>query len=262
MSVAALRRKERIAAAEAGAEKSDDGDEVEANQPASAKKPVYLDDLNKPVSPIKPRRDVLRDDYALPRIEGPLESRAKPSDPRIATEAELRDFLDDLRPEDLDLNSKFFGDLPTEVKYEIIGDLRIKTRQVNHRRVQQMRGTAAIDFSKAQIEHLMERNSYTQKLLSITDELGKSAIAIPTRVAGQRNREYVLMKQDASKGGGWVLGVKNPEISNTQPIVIESTTDESVDERTDTDEFEEVGFDSPECVISSSACTAFLRVTC
>jgi hypothetical protein len=34
---------------------------------------------------IKPRRDVLRDDYALPRIEGPLESRAKPSDPRIAT---------------------------------------------------------------------------------------------------------------------------------------------------------------------------------
>jgi hypothetical protein len=35
---------------------------------------------------------------------------------------------------------------------------------------------------------------------------------------------------------GWVLGVKNPEISNTQPIVIESTTDESVDERTDTDE--------------------------
>ncbi|TKA57459.1 hypothetical protein B0A53_00688 [Rhodotorula sp. CCFEE 5036] len=240
------RRKERIAAAEAGAEKSDDGDEVEANQPASAKKPVYLDDLNKPVSPIKPRRDVLRDDYALPRIEGPLESRAKPSDPRIATEAELRDFLDDLRPEDLDLNSKFFGDLPTEVKYEIIGDLRIKTRQVNHRRVQQMRGTAAIDFSKAQIEHLMERNSYTQKLLSITDELGKSAIAIPTRVAGQRNREYVLMKQDASKGGGWVLGVKNPEISNTQPIVIESTTDESVDERTDTDEFEEVGFDSPE----------------
>jgi hypothetical protein len=35
--------------------------------------------------------------------------------------------------------------------YEIIGDLRIKTRQVNHRRVQQMRGTAAIDFSKARL---------------------------------------------------------------------------------------------------------------
>ncbi|GAA5879340.1 hypothetical protein JCM3774_003797 [Rhodotorula dairenensis] len=241
------RRKERIAAAEADAGLSgEEGGDDEAPKQGSAKKPVYLEDLNKPVSPIKPRRDVLRDDYALPRIEGPLESRAKPSDPRIATEEELRDFLDDLRPEDLDLNSKFFGDLPTEVKYEIIGDLRIKTRQVNHRRVQQMRGTAAIDFSKAQIEHLMERNSYTQKLLSITDELGKSAIAIPTRVAGQRNREYVLMKQDASKGGGWVLGVKNPEISNTQPIVIESTTDESVGEQTDTDEFEEVGFDSPE----------------
>lgn len=240
------RRKDRIAAAEAGQEWSDNEEMPATKDAAKTDKAVYLEDLNKSVSPIKPRRDVLRDDYALPRIEGPLESRAKPSDPRIATEEELRDFLDELRPEDLDLNSKFFGDLPTEVKYEIIGDLRIKTRQVNHRRVQQMRGTAAIDFSKAQIEHLMERNSYTQKLLSITDELGKSAIAIPTRVAGQRNREYVLLKQDASKGGGWVLGVKNPEISNTDPITIESTTDESVDERTDTDEFEEVGFDSPE----------------
>ncbi|GAA5891287.1 hypothetical protein JCM6882_004646 [Rhodosporidiobolus microsporus] len=203
---------------------------------------VYLEDLDAP-SPVKAaRRDALRDEYALPKITGPLESRAKASDPRIATEEELREFIEDLRPEDLDINSPFFGNLPTEVKYEILGDLRIKTRQVNHRRVQQMRDlNTAVDFSRAQIENLMERNLYTQRLLDVTDELGRSAIAIPTRVAGQRNREYILVKQDVSQGGGWALGVKNIQPLSNEPITIDTTTDESVGSHTDTDEFEEVG---------------------
>ncbi|GAA5858486.1 hypothetical protein JCM8547_007328 [Rhodosporidiobolus lusitaniae] len=206
---------------------------------------VYLEDLEQP-SPVKAaRKDALRDEYALPKIDGSLQSRAKASDPRIATEEELREFIEDLRPEDLDINSSFFGNLPTEVKYEILGDLRIKTRQVNHKRVQQMRDfSTAHDFSRAQIDNLMERNLYTQKLLDITDELGRSAIAIPTRVAGQRNREYILVKQDVSKGGGWVLGVKGQEAMSKEPIVIDTTTDESVGAHTDTDEFEEVGVDS------------------
>ncbi|BGP06546.1 DNA repair protein rad2 [Rhodotorula toruloides] len=218
------------------------------DSPAKQPSPVKADSPASPATPTKtPRKKyVYRDEYALPKIDGPLESRADISDTRIATEEELREFIEDLRPEDLDINSKFFENLPTEVKYEILGDLRIKTRQVNHRRVQTMRGSNAHDFSRAQIDHLMERNAYTQKLLSVTDELGKSALAIPTRVAGQRNREYVLVKQDVSKGGGWVLGVKNPEMSSNQPITIDSTTDDSVSTHTDTDEFEEVGFDSPE----------------
>ncbi|PRQ77887.1 hypothetical protein AAT19DRAFT_8955 [Rhodotorula toruloides] len=218
------------------------------DSPAKQPSPVKADPPASPATPTQtPRKKyVYRDEYALPKIDGPLESRADISDTRIATEEELREFIEDLRPEDLDINSKFFENLPTEVKYEILGDLRIKTRQVNHRRVQNMRGSNAHDFSRAQIDHLMERNAYTQKLLSVTDELGKSALAIPTRVAGQRNREYVLVKQDVSKGGGWVLGVKNPEMSSNQPITIDSTTDDSVSTHTDTDEFEEVGFDSPE----------------
>ncbi|BGP14417.1 DNA repair protein rad2 [Rhodosporidiobolus nylandii] len=205
---------------------------------------VYLEDLEAP-SPVKAaRKDPMRDEYALPKINGPLEARAKASDPRIATEEELREFIEDLRPEDLDINSSFFGNLPTEVKYEILGDLRIKTRQVNHRRVQTMREHTAVDFSRAQIDNLMQRNLYTQRLLDVTDELGRAAIAIPTRVAGQRNREYILVKQDVSKGGGWVLGVKNPQVANDEPITLDTTTDESVGGHTDTDEFEEVGVES------------------
>ncbi|GAA5898629.1 ssDNA endodeoxyribonuclease RAD2 [Sporobolomyces salmoneus] len=218
---------------------------------------VYLEDLEAGRGPItvaappttpahikKARKDAMRDEYALPAIDGGVESRVKMSDPRVATAEEFRDFIEDLRPEDLDINSDFFGNLPTEVKYEILGELRIKTRQVNHKRNQEMRGaTTAIDFSRAQIDNLMQRNHYTQKLLAVTDELGTAAIAIPTRVAGTRNREYLLVKQDASKGGGWVLGVKNPELGSTEPITIETTTDESVGGHTDTDEFEEVGID-------------------
>lgn len=143
-----------------------------------------------------------------------------------------------MRPEDLD--SDLFASLPVEQKYEIIGDMRVRSRQVNHRRVNDMRNsTTPLDFSKAQIMNLMQRNTLTQKLFSVTDELGQSSIAIPTRVAGERNREYVLVKQDAKKGGGWVLGIHDPAVLNPEPIVIDST-DESMG-GTDSDEFEEVG---------------------
>lgn len=148
-----------------------------------------------------------------------------------------------MRPEDFDIDSEFFGNLPIELKYEIIGDLRIKSRQVNYKRVESMRlASTPLDFSRAQITNLMERNNLTQKLFEVTDSLGQSSIRIPTRVAGQKNREYLLVKQDVDKGGGWVLGVRNPVVGNTETVVIDDTSDESEEEvETDSDEFEEVG---------------------
>lgn len=81
---------------------------------------VYLEDLeagrapvNAPAPPTTPahikkaRKDAMRDEYALPAIEGGVESRVKMSDPRVATAEEFRDFIDELRPEDLDINSDF-----------------------------------------------------------------------------------------------------------------------------------------------------------
>jgi DNA excision repair protein ERCC-5 len=236
----------------------DTGDTIDENA-------VYLEDLgdddfiprpNKSTSasplklpqppPLVQRKYVPKDQYALPLIEGTLESRAKSSDPRIATEEELRDFIEEMRPEDFDIDSEFFGSLPIEVKYEIIGDLRIKSRQVNHRRTDAMRhAPTPLDFSKAQIQNLMQRNTLTQKLFTVTDALGQSEEVAPVRVAGVRNREYILVKQDAEQGGGWVLGVKNPQLNNRNPIIIDSSEDEESDEGTnDSDEFEEVGIPS------------------
>lgn len=141
-----------------------------------------------------------------------MASRGQLQDPRMATEEELRDFIEDLRPEDLDVDAEWFHGLSTEVQYEILGDLRLKSRQANFRRVEQMRQAAtALDFSRAQIKHLMQRNDLTQKLLSVTDDISRAHIKIPIRIAAERNKHYVLVKNTADDGtGGWVLGVRDP----------------------------------------------------
>jgi DNA excision repair protein ERCC-5 len=213
---------------------------------------VYLDDLeatrtspSKSIksttsSPAKKKKYVSRDQYALPELEGTIQSKAAPSDPRLATDAELRDFIEEMRPEDFDIDSEFFANLPTEIKYEIVGDLRIKSRQANYKRVEAMRAQpTALDFSKAQIKNLMERNGLTQKLLTVTDTIGKANLTIPVRIASERNKEYVLIKNDVSQGGGWVLGVRDPP-KESSPLKIDATESEG-ESTSESDEFEEVG---------------------
>jgi DNA excision repair protein ERCC-5 len=48
----------------------------------------------------------------------------------LATEDELRAFFEEMRPEDFDVTAPTFRELPTEVQYEIVGDLRLKSRQM------------------------------------------------------------------------------------------------------------------------------------
>lgn len=199
----------------------------------------------------KKKKYVHKDQYALPIIDGPISKNAKPSDPRLATEAELRSFIDEMRPEDFDMDSEFFSNLPIEVKYEIIGDLRIKSRQANFKRVEAMRNApTALDFSKAQILGVANRNVLTQKLLSVTDSLSRIQPMAGSmgRIAGERNKEYVLIKNDASAGAGYILGVRD-KASGTKasPVKIDTTTTEESDmDKTTTDEeFEQVAIPKP-----------------
>ena len=74
--------------------------------------------------PAKKKKYVHRDAYALPELEESIQSKATLQDPRMATEEELKDFIDDMRPEDFDVDSEWFNGLSTELKYEIVGDLR------------------------------------------------------------------------------------------------------------------------------------------
>lgn len=199
----------------------------------------------------KKKKDYHKDQYALPALDTDMTSRAQLQDPRLATEEELRDFIEDLRPEDLDVDAEWFHGLSTEVQYEILGDLRLKSRQANFRRVEQMRQSAtALDFSRAQIKHLMQRNDLTQKLLSVTDDISRAHIKIPIRIAAERNKHYVLVKNDAKDGsGGWMLGVRDPVQGSASPakkpkpvkIDMSDTSDtESMKSLTDEGDFEEV----------------------
>jgi DNA excision repair protein ERCC-5 len=151
----------------------------------------------------------------------PTVSTEEKPDARLATEEELKQFIDDMHPSDIDIESAEFRALPTEVQYEIIGDLRIRSRQQSHKRLADMLRAAptALDFSKAQIKHLSQRNALTQQLLTVTDMVGSAHLTIPVRIAAERNREYVLVKRGEEAGGGWALGIR--EGTKAKPIVVE-----------------------------------------
>ena len=180
-------------------------------------------------SPTK-RRQIDHDPYNLPEID--LEAavaaavRIAIPDPRLATEDELSAFIDNMRPEDFDITSEAFRELPTEVKYEIIGDLRLKSRQTSYKRLQTMLRAAptALDFSKAQIKFLQQRNNLTQQLLETTDNIGNAHVNIPVRIASERNRQYVLVKNEGPEGG-WVLG-KRDDGTIAKPIEIDHGPDD------------------------------------
>jgi len=228
---------------------------------------VYMEDLLPPIkSPKKPEPETAtslppespkkydwkdHDPYKLPAVD----MRAKVAavtqaaengddnalDPRLATEEELRHFIETMRPEDFDANSPAFRELPTETQYEIIGDLRLKSRQTSHSRLQNMLKSSktAMDFSKAQIRGLHARNRLTQQLLMTTNSMGKEIdhhIMIPVRIAAERNREYVLIKNQGPSGG-WSLGIKD-EGTKEKPIHVQPDSD-------DDDDMEEVPINEP-----------------
>ncbi|CAL1716686.1 unnamed protein product [Somion occarium] len=231
---------------------------------------VYLEDLDvdAPVTPKKPAasaptessppstskksrwRD--HDPYKLPDVDL-NEAIAKatssnPSDPRLATEDELRAFIEEMRPEDFDVSSPAFRELPTEVQYEIIGDLRLKSRQTSYKRLQNMlrKARTPLDFSKEQIKNLKQRNSLTQQLLITTDTIGKAHVEIPIRIASERNKQYLLVKNEGAEGG-WILGVRD-EGTRSKPIEIDQDLVKPADEEEEENsemEMEEVEISTP-----------------
>lgn len=200
-----------------------------ASTPANASGNVsYSDVVETPEQ--RRKRFKKHDRYQLPEVEMPSYSTESRPDARLATEAELQQFINEVAPEDIDVESPEFRALPTEVQYEIIGDLRVRSRQPSGKRLTDMlsRAPTALDFSKAQIKNLSQRNDLTQKLLTVTDMVGKAHLTIPVRVASERNRQYVLVKRGEEEGGGWALGIR--EGTAERPIVLEPESKPKVEE--------------------------------
>lgn len=195
---------------------------------------VFHDEVN--AAPVK--YVVPKDPYQLPAMPPNALRASDRKDIRLATEAELRALVHSMAPEDLDIHSDLFTNLPPELQYELVGDLRMQSRTTSYKRLQDMLHAAptAIDFSKAQVAALKTRNDLTQKVLTVTDELGHANI--PMRVEGLRNREYVLTHIDAGDGG-FALGTRDAGTSREKPIVIEDVKP-VIEEEDDEEEMDDV----------------------
>jgi DNA excision repair protein ERCC-5 len=192
------------------------------------------------------------DAYHLPELDVSLAEMGQPNDPRIMSLEELEQYAkqfhtgEDINVYDfskIDFDSPFFTSLPASDRYNILNAARLRSRlRMGHSKEQlDAMFPDRMAFSKFQIERVAERNNLTQRLMHINsgnDELGYgSAIS---RVAGEKGREYVLVKNDGVEGG-WALGVVSNEGQENKPIDVEKLDQPSdLDEDSDDDEFEDV----------------------
>ncbi|KAI8051725.1 hypothetical protein BDF21DRAFT_391981 [Thamnidium elegans] len=163
------------------------------------------------------------DPYQLP----PQPQSNSKLDTRFSTEQELKSFVNQIDHRDIDIDSESFQSLPTELQYELIQDLRIKSRQTSFHRVEQMASSDPLQFSKQQIELLQYRNQMMQRALQVNNVSSGTAEVAPVRVAGERGRQYVLYKnEDVSQGLGWSL----PGATVDAPVELDSSQTTELDQ--------------------------------
>lgn len=221
---------------------------------------VYVDELQMTEKERQQNRTFRKKDaYHLPDLDVSLADMGAPNDPRIMSHEELEEYArqfhtgEDINLYDfskIDFNSPFFLSLPASDRYNILNAARLRSRLRMGYSKEQL-DTMFPDrmaFSKFQVERVKERNELTQRLMNINGMNGEDAMLGlngPGRVAGEKGREYVLVKNDGVEGG-WALGVvsnKN-EGERNQPIDVERLEREEKleddDEWEDEDGFEDV----------------------
>ncbi|KAJ5574390.1 DNA excision repair protein Rad2 [Penicillium hispanicum] len=181
--------------------------------------PVYADEaLMTERERQQTRKFRKKDAYHLPNMDVSLEEMGAPNDPRIMSQEELEEYArqfhqgQDINLYDfskIDFDSPFFLSLPATDRYNILNAARLRSRLRMGYSKEQL-DTMFPDrmaFSKFQIDRVKERNDLTQRLMNINGMNGEEAFYNSgQRIAGERGREYVLVK-DSQHEGGWVLGV-------------------------------------------------------
>lgn len=219
--------------------------------------PVYADEaLMTAQEKQQARKFKKKDAYHLPNLDVSLEEMGAPNDPRIMSPEELEEYARQFhRGQDInlydfskiDFDSPFFLSLPATDRYNILNAARLRSRlRMGYSKEQlDTMFPNRMEFSKFQIERVKERNDLTQRLMNINGMNGEEAFYNSgQRVAGERGREYVLVK-DSEHEGGWVLGVvgnKN-EGHEDKPIDVDRYGPPetlSGSDVTDEDEFEDV----------------------
>jgi DNA excision repair protein ERCC-5 len=197
-----------------------------------------------------------KDQYHLPNLNVSLAELGAPNDPRIMSQAELEEYArqfhsgEDINLYDfskIDFESPFFLSLPAGDRYNILNAARLRSRLRMGYSKEQLDGMFPdrMAFSRFQIERVKERNELTQRLMHIN---GMSDFDLNQggRIAGEKGKEYVLVKNEGVEGG-WALGV----VSNKQgtgkdnAIDLDADSDKTPEPEEDEDEdaFEDVAIE-------------------
>lgn len=208
---------------------------------------------------LRNRKFYKQDAYHLPELDGGITSMGKPDDPRIMSVEELEEYArqfnngEDINLYDfskIDFDGDFFKSLPPPDRYNILNAARLRSRLRMGLSKEQLDDMFPdrMAFSRFQIERVKERNHLTQRLMF---EIGMSGtdltLSVNARIAGERDREYILVKNDGVEGG-WALGVvsKDKDVGEAhKPIDVDAiqfhyqTKDEESEDEDD-DDFEDV----------------------
>ncbi|KAL8859661.1 MAG: hypothetical protein Q9178_003775 [Gyalolechia marmorata] len=194
---------------------------------------VYVDELQMTVQERQQNRQFKKKDaYHLPNLDVSLADMGAPNDPRIMSHEELEGYArqfhtgEDINVYDfskIDFNGPFFQSLPASDRYNILNAARLRSRLRMGYSKEQL-DTMFPDrmaFSRFQVERVRERNELTQRLMNINGMNGEEFTG-GGRVAGERGKEYVLIKNDGVEGG-WALGVvsNKSEGERNKPIDVE-----------------------------------------
>ncbi|EXL89610.1 DNA excision repair protein ERCC-5 [Fusarium oxysporum f. sp. conglutinans race 2 54008] len=160
-----------------------------------------------------------QDAYHLPDLDGGgIAAMGKPDDPRIMSVEELEEYArqfhdgEDINLYDfskIDFDGEFFKSLPAPDRYNILNAARLRSRLrmgLSKEQLEEM-FPDRMAFSRFQIERVKERNHLTQRLMYEVGMTGTDlTLGVNARVAGEKNREYILVKNEGAEGG-WALGV-------------------------------------------------------
>ncbi|CAO3570307.1 unnamed protein product [Mortierella alpina] len=196
------------------------------------------------------RAKKIKDRYVLPPMEVDFDtlSKIRSHDERFGYQPDddVSTFLDEFKKESgvANIDSEVFKALPSEMQYEILHDIRLRSRVTSYERVQEMvrLSETPMDFSKLQVQGVIRRNIVTHKLLSVNQTVSKAETATkPGRIASQRNRRYILVRNE---DGGWVLGGKKPTSGVTADKPVQLDSDDEGGDTKEIKEEDEEGWES------------------
>ena len=221
--------------------------------------PVYVDELQMTAQERQQNRTFRKKDaYHLPNLDVDLADMGAPNDPRIMSHEELEEYArqfhtgEDVNLYDfskIDFESPFFLSLPASDRYNILNAARLRSRlRMGYSKEQlDTMFPNRMDFSRFQIDRVKERNELTQRLMNINGMNGEDAmfgINDGGRVAGEKGKEYVLVKNDGVEGG-WALGVvsNKSEGGRSKPIDVESPNRKEENPDDEDNEWDDDGFE-------------------